>query len=117
MRALIALLFAALAAPLSGCLTCEPQLDLHHCRNATGRCAMAGQVVANWTSEPNLMALFPGIDELVQSLEPGEHGHRKWSDERAETFWQFYNVPADRADKQLFLQHDSQLFHVRVLAC
>jgi hypothetical protein len=113
----VALLLLALATPLSGCITCDPRLDVHHCRTETGRCDPAGEVVADWESDPSHMALFPGIDELVRSLGPGEHGHRAWSDERAQAFWAFYQVPEDRPDKQVFLRSEGNLFHVRVLAC
>ena len=117
MRTVFALLVAALAAPLSGCLSCEPQLDVHRCGRETGRCDTTDEVVAEWASDPSHMTLFPGIDELLRSVEPGAHGHRSWSEDRAQAFWAFYNVPADRADKQVFLRHEGGLFHVRVLAC
>lgn len=112
-----ALLALALMVPLSGCFSCGPQLDVHHCSSELGRCDTSGEVVSNWTSDPNLKTLFPGVDELVRSLEVGGHGHRSWSMERAQAFWQFYNVPQDREDKQVYLRHEGKLFHVRVLAC
>lgn len=113
----VALLVLALATPLSGCFTCTPQLDVHRCRDEVGRCDTLGEVVADWDSDPSHMALFPGIDELMHSLAPGAHGHRGWSEERAQAFWAFYQVPEDRDDKQVFLRSDGTLFHVRVLAC
>lgn len=116
-RSVLALFALALAAPLSGCIACEPRLDVHHCRAEAGRCDTVGEVVADWHSDPSHMALFPGIDELLRSVTPGEHGHRAWSEERAQAFWAFYQVPAHREDKQVFLRHDGALFHVRVLAC
>ena len=113
----VAVLVLALAVPLSGCLTCQPQLDVHHCRTPTGRCDTTGEVVSDWNGEGSLKTLFPGIDELVRSVPPGGHGHRAWSEDRAEAFWKFYNVPLDRKDKQVYLRHEGELFHVRVLEC
>jgi hypothetical protein len=117
MRSTIALLVLALAAPLSGCMQCAPQLDVYHCTSETGRCDLAGEAVAEWASDPSHLALFEGLDELLRSVDPGAHGHRTWSEERAQAFWAFYNVPADREDKQVFLRFEGSLFHVRVLAC
>jgi hypothetical protein len=113
----VALLALALATPLSGCFTCEPQLDVHHCRTETGRCDTTNERVSEWNGEGSLTTLFPGIDELVRSLPVGEHGHRAWSEDRAQAFWQFYQVPEDRPDKQVYLRHEGKLFHVRVLDC
>ena len=113
----VALLMLALTTPLSGCLTCEPQLDVHRCRAEHGRCDTLGEVVSDWGSDASHMTLFPGIDELMKSLEPGAHGHRAWSEDRARAFWAFYQVPEDREDKQVFLRSEGTLFHVRVLGC
>lgn len=112
--AALALLAAALV-PVSGCFTCVNQLDVHHCRDETGRCILDGQVVADW--DPGLKDLFPDVDRLIHTVHAGEHAHADWSQEQTDAFWTFYQVPADRADKQVFLRDGDETFQVRVLQC
>ena len=114
-RLLVVAFALALAAPLSGCFTCQPQLDVHHCRNEAGRCDTLGEVVADWN--PELRDLFPDVDRLVNSVAVGKHAHAEWTHDEEATFWSFYQVPADREDKQVFLRWGGELFQVRVLTC
>ncbi len=119
MRALALALLAGLLVPVSGCLSCQPQLDVHHCRGPTGRCLLGDAKPIAWN--PDLDGLFPDIDRLLGSVAVGEHGHATWSEEQADAFWKLYQVDPDSADKQVFLttQDDAgeQLFQVRVLEC
>lgn len=112
---LSALLLAGLLVPVSGCFTCTPQLDVRHCRDTTGGCALEGQVVVDWN--PELRDLFPDIDHFLATLAVGDHGHADWTQAQADTLWSFYHVDADAPDKQVFLRHDGGVFRIRVLAC
>ena len=115
MRAALALLLAALVAPASGCLACQPQLDVHRCRDDTGRCDTSATKPVAW--EPGAASLFPDVARLMEGLEPGLHAHAGWTQEQEEAFWAFYHVPADEPEKQVLLDADGALFQVRVLAC
>lgn len=112
MRAL--LLLVGLLVPVSGCFTCDPQLDVRHCPAPTGTCDPGGHVVA-WN--PDLQDLFPDVHHAVTTLADGDHAHTSWTPEQAAAFWSFYHVEANAPDKQVFLDHDDRLFRVRVLAC
>lgn len=112
----VALAVLTAAAALPGCLTCSDQLDVHHCRDATGRCDPATKPTFDWDAD-NLTALWPDVTRLLGEVEPGLHGHVEWTRNQADAFWTFFGVPLDAPDKQLLLRHDGELYHVRIQAC
>jgi hypothetical protein len=114
MRLVLLLGLAALVLP--GCLSCQPLVDVRHCTDQTGDCEpRQGDPVVDWN--PDLGDLWPDIARLMASTAEGRHEHATWSNSEAAAFWAFWNVPADRAEKQVFLRHDGELFRVRILAC
>lgn len=121
MRLALTLLLAALVVPVSGCFTCQPQLDVHRCRDATGRCDPAVTTPIEWN--PDLAPLFPDVARLLGDVGTGKHGHADWTEEQADAFWEFYHVDPDADGKQVLLSHGNattggpQLFQVRVLEC
>jgi hypothetical protein len=117
MRILVALALAlAVAAPMAGCLQCQPRLDLRWCRPDTPTCAPGpGDRVADW--EPDLASLFPDVARLMDEVAEGKHLHADWTEGQEEAFWQFWDVPVDADGKQVFLRDDGDLFRVRVLSC
>lgn len=123
MRLLVALALAGLLVPVSGCFTCQPQLDVHRCRDTTGRCVAAADGTnppVQWSAD--LQGVFPDLDRLMASTPPGKHGHAAWSAADADGFWAFFQVP-DGPERSVFLQTNATgvppdaLFQVRVLAC
>lgn len=108
-------LASALSASTAGCFTCAEQLDVHLCRDEAGRCDLEGEVVADWNAD--LASVWPDLGRLVGHVERGGHAHADWTPEQAAAFWTFWNIPADREDKQVYLRDGEDLYHVRVLAC
>ena len=121
MRPVAAALLLGLLVPVSGCFTCQPQLDVHHCRDATGRCDPAATPPIEWN--PDLAGLFPDVARLIDEVEVGGHGHADWTEAQADAFWAFYHVDPDAPDKQVLLSvgnataGEARLVQVRVLAC
>lgn len=119
MRLALAVLAAGLMVPVSGCLACEPELEVYHCRAATGRCDPAGGPTVAWN--PDLAGLFPDVARLLAEVPPGKHAHAGWTEARQDAFWSFYQVDPDAEAKQVFLTTGNgtaqQLFQVRVLEC
>lgn len=109
------LLWLALVAPLAGCFTCAPTLDVRHCPEPVGPCNPGDAQVIAWN--PDLQPLFPDVHRFVTSLADGEHGHARWTPSQAEGFWRFHHIDPAARDKQVFLDHDGQRFRVRVLDC
>ena len=111
-----ALLVLALAAPLAGCLECEPKLDVRHCATESAGCAPRPQdKVADWN--PDLSATFPDVARANGETPPGEHAHPDWTETQERAWWEFWGVPLDQPEKQIFLRHDGEMFRVRVLEC
>lgn len=117
MRALVLVaLAAAMSAPLSGCLSCEPSLDVRRCRPGSETCAPSpADRVADWN--PELASLFPDVARLMGEVAEGKHAHTDWTPGQQEAFWAFWGVPDDAAHKQVFLRDGGELFRVRVLDC
>lgn len=106
----------ATAPPLAGCITCQPRLDVRWCLPGSGLCAPAeGDRVADWN--PELAAVFPDVARLLEEVPEGKHRHAEWTAEQERAFWQFWDVPLDDAEKQVFLRHEGGLYRVRVLSC
>lgn len=114
---LVALVVAvAAAASTAGCMTCQEQLDLHHCLPDSPRCDTQAKPTFDWDAT-NLTALWPELTRLMGEVQPGLHGHADWTPSQAEAFWSLYGIPASQADKDLLLRHAGELYHVRVQAC
>ncbi len=113
---IVALAVLAAATALPGCLTCSDQLDVHHCRDATGRCDPATKPTFDWDAQ-SVAALWPDITRLMDEVEPGLHGHADWTRDQADAFWTFYGVPLDQPAKEVLLRHAGELYHVRIQAC
>lgn len=117
LRALVGLSLAvALAASASGCLGCNPTLDVRHCRPASETCAPSpGDRVADWN--PDLANVFPDVARLLEEAPLGKHLHADWTEGQERAFWEFWDVPPEAEDKQVFLRHDGSTYRVRVLSC
>lgn len=116
MRLALVAALLLMAGGSAGCFACHDQLDVHRCREETGRCDLAGQVVVDWSAERERR--FPDIGRLMDAgIEPGKHRHADWTPEQAEEFWSYHGVPLDRDDKQVFVRSAGELYHVRILAC
>jgi hypothetical protein len=114
--AAIALLAVALAAPLSGCLSCVPHLDVRNCAPDSELCRPGeGDRVLDW--DPQVGTVFPDVAVLLASTELGRHGHADWTREQADAFWAFWDMPPTGVDRQVFFREGGELFRVRVLEC
>ena len=103
-------------ATLSGCFTCQPHLDVRQCRPGSDTCAPGeGDRVADWN--PDLASVFPDVARLLDETPLGKHSHAEWTAQQEAAFWQFWDVPLDDPEKQVFLRHDGGLYRVRVLSC
>jgi hypothetical protein len=112
----LVLLFGLAALVLPGCLSCQPLVDVRHCTDLGSDCEPRdGDPVVDWN--PDLADLWPDLSRILSSTVEGRHEHALWSDSEAAAFWAFWNVPEGRAEKQVFLRHEDNLFRVRVLAC
>ena len=115
MRLVALALVVALSASTAGCFTCQDQLDVYWCHDATGRCDLQGETVVQW--DPELGSLWPDIPRLMEQVDGGGHAHADWTRHQTEAFWEFWQVPADRDDKQVYFRDGEALYHIRVLAC
>ena len=109
---------ATLAAStvLAGCLSCHPHLDVRLCRPESEVCGPGeGDRLHDWN--PDLASVFPDVAILLEEVPLGKHRHAEWTAEQERAFWQFWDVPLDQEDKEVFLRHEGQLFRVRVLSC
>lgn len=106
----------AVAAPLAGCLSCHPHLDLRWCRPGSELCGPGeGDRVHDWN--PELAGVFPDIAQLLDEVPLGKHRHVEWTAEQERAFWQFWDVAPEAEDKEVFLRHEGNLYRVRVLSC
>ena len=116
MRSLLALLLLPLLAPLSGCLQCAPTLDVRHCAEPVAGCApREGDRTVAWTGDAT--ALWPDVPRLMAKAHNGRHQHAEWTQNEADAFWSFWQVPADQEEKQLFFTEDGATYRIRILAC
>ncbi len=91
-------------------------LDVRHCRpDATTCLPTADDFVTDWN--PDLASLWPDLARLLNQTPVGEHNHADWNQDQERTFWEFWHVPAEEPEKQIFLRHDGAVFRVRVLTC
>ncbi|HLF16129.1 MAG TPA: hypothetical protein VI796_01695 [Candidatus Thermoplasmatota archaeon] len=118
LRSLALLLVLAVAAPLSGCLDCQPQLDVRHCMPASTTCLPGeGDPVVDADDPVRGAEAFPGIRGLMETTPAGEHSHAGWNATLEEAFWAAHGIPLEQAGKQVFYRDGEALFRVRVLSC
>ena len=119
MRATAFLVLAAAlaaAAPMAGCVECQPHLDVRLCRPDSDTCVPgADDRVADWN--PELADVFPDVALLLAEAPLGKHRHVEWTAAQEEAFWRFWDVPLDHEEKEIFLRHEGGLYRVRVLSC
>lgn len=107
-----ALVFLAMSTALSGCSQCAPMLDVRNCQAECDR--PASDPVRPWDPAYDM---WPDLEALINRTDRGEHEHVRWTENQADAFWAFMQVPADRQDKQVFIQKGDDVFRVRVLSC
>lgn len=113
--ALAAVVAFALPAGLSGCLDCQPLLDVRHCSEIPPCAPVEGDPVVEWT--PDLAQQWPQLADLIEKARDGKHQHAEWTQEQTDAFWADWNVPAEREHKALFVTDGEATFRVRVLTC
>ena len=113
---LIAASLLATSAPLAGCITCQPHLDVRWCLPGSELCAPGtDDRVVDWN--PELAAVFPDVAELLDAVPEGKHRHAEWTAEQESAFWRFWDIDPAQDDKEVFLRHEGGLYRVRVLSC
>ncbi len=96
----------------SGCIECEPLLEVRHCLET--QCEPSADAVAvAWTQSD--AAMWPDLDRILRSLEAGAHEHLKWTPEQEAALWDHYGVAGD--EKELIVTLDDERYRVRVLSC
>ena len=97
---------------LSGCLSCQPLLEVRHC--LVDQCPPSEDAVAVvWTGAH--AAQWPEVDALLRATPPGEHEHRDWPATKEQAFWDAFGVSGD--ERELIVTTDDGRFRVRVLTC
>lgn len=113
---LVAASLLAAVAPLAGCISCQPHLDVRWCRPGSDLCAPSeDDRVVDWN--PELAAVFPDVARLIDEVPLGKHRHAEWTVEQERAFWQFWDIDPAAAEKEVFLRHEGGVYRVRVLSC
>lgn len=103
---------ACLALLLSGCVSCQPLLDVRNCLDS--QCVPSGDAVElDWT--PQLAAEWPELDAAMAATPLGDHHHNTWDEAMEQALWDAFGVTGD--EKELIVHHDDGRFRIRVLTC
>ncbi len=111
-RFLLLALMAVTAAALSGCVACQPLLEVRNCLDHQCQPSPDAMEVV-WSSQH--AADWPQIDALLDATNLGEHEHRKWDQAQEKAFWDYWGATGDQ--RELIVQHEGQTFRIRVLTC
>lgn len=106
------LALAAIAIALSGCLSCEPLLEVRNCLDH--QCEPSANAVAvAWNAQH--AADWPEVDRLLRATPAGEHEHAAWTEAKESAFWNAFGVSGD--EPELIVTTDDGRFRVRILTC
>lgn len=110
--ALVALLVAVPA--LSGCV-CEPLMEIRFCRPAQAGCDPHPADVRTWSTAD--ADAFPEVQQWMDDLEEGRHGHVEFTRDQELAFWQHWNIDPEDPSRQVFVAANDGIYRLRVLTC
>ncbi|MGB0653549.1 MAG: hypothetical protein ACPGQL_10155 [Thermoplasmatota archaeon] len=113
--AALTVLVAAIAGGFGGCVACDSLMEVRSCVDSMRSCDPDAADIRSW--RPADEAAWPELGAQLDAQEAGRHEHLDFDPAQKEAFWSHWGIDPAEPKKDLYLDHDGQLFHVRLLEC